>query len=175
MSKVGKFLIAKPSINSGFFKQAVIYIYEDSPNGTAGVAIHLETKMTFSQIVSQFGMVAETQDQTIYKGGPVNENSLLLLHSDDFQSTNTLHTGTGLDISSDQIMIQKLASSAWPRYYRLVAGVCVWAPGQLDFEIRKNNWLISDLPNDLVFSYDGETLWTQCIDVVSKQVFDRYI
>lgn len=172
---VGKYLIARPTIEYGFFKHSVIFLYEHSRSGSGGVALHTPTNLHFSVIAAQFGVEAQTQDPIIYQGGPVNKQSLLMLHSDDFSSTNTLHTGVGLDVSSDSLMVEKLCCSAWPRYYRLVTGISVWAPGQLEFEIEKLNWLVADLPREMVFSTQGENLWTLAVDHVSRSTFDQYI
>lgn len=172
---VGKYLIARPAIEYGIFAKSVIFVYENSLGTTAGVSLTKPTDIRFSTICSQFGHTAQTGDSPIYIGGPVNKQSLIMLHSDDFSSTNTLITGTGLNISSDALMVEKLSCTAWPRYYRLVTGICVWSSQQIKAEIQKSFWLISDLPSEVVFSYDGEELWSKAVDHVSKTVFDPYI
>lgn len=175
-SRAGKFLVARPTITQGFFKQSVVYLYEDNVLGsTAGLALNHKLPLRFSTIAEQFGFLTQSQDDFIYKGGPVNENSLLMMHTADFESTNTLWLPNNLCISSDTHMVEKLTVGAWPRYYRLVTGVCVWAPGQLDVEIARNQWLMCDLPNDMVFSLHGTKLWETAIDTFSSQVFDQYL
>jgi putative transcriptional regulator len=175
-NRAGKYLVARPVIQSGFFKQSVVFIYEDNPLGaTTGLALHSRTNLKFSTVAEQFGCVTQTLDDYIYKGGPVNENSLLMLHTPDFESSNTLWTQNNLCVSSDAHMVRKLSQSAWPNYYKLVTGVCVWAGGQLDNELERNNWLLCDLPTDMVFTLDGLNLWNTAIDIYSTQIFDQYL
>lgn len=171
---VGKYLIARPTLEYGFFSKSVIYIYEHTSNGTGGVALNRATDIYFSTICSQFGHTAQTQDPIVYQGGPVNPQSLVMLHSDDFVSTNTLDTHKGLNISSDALMVEKLSFTAWPRYFRLVTGISAWAPYQLQAEIHNNSWLVADLPRELVFSYDGDALWQNAVDHVGRSMFDEF-
>ena len=175
-TRTGKFIVARPAIEVGFFKHSVVFIYEDKPLGhTAGLCLTHRTHMTFGTVASQFGLQAQTQDDYLYKGGPVNENSLLMLHTPDFESTNTLWTEANICVSSDTHMVNKLSQGAWPRQYRLVTGVSIWAPGQLDSELARNSWLVCDLPSDMVFSLEGQTLWNAAIDLYSNNLFSQYI
>jgi putative transcriptional regulator len=169
-NRVGQYLVAAPALEQGFFHRSVVYIYEDSANGTAGLVVNCPTEYTLNQLLPH----ASTLSVPVYRGGPVNERSLLLWHSDDFTSSNTLHTGTGLDISSDDLMLQKLETHQ-PRRFRAVAGISVWAPGQLDFEIKKNYWLTSALPNNIVFEKPGDEVWQAAVDYSLNRIIDRYI
>lgn len=174
MTRVGKFLIARPSIEAGFFARSIIFVYEDTDRGTAGLAVNKQSGLDFVQIAQQRGQVYPQGQTPIFKGGPVNENSIVLLHSDDFVSQNTLHTGTGLDVSSDEVMIQKLIDGNEPRYFRVCAGASVWAPGQLDFEIKKNLWLVSELDHSIAFNHQGDKQWESAIAYAGQQFVHRY-
>ena len=171
---VGKYLIARPSIEYGFFKQSVVFVYEHTALSTAGVNLTQPTSISFGDVCAQFGHTAQTQDPVIYKGGPVNQQCLVMLHSQDFISSNTLNTGTGLNISSDAFMVEKLSCSAWPRQFRLLTGISMWHAQQLKNEIDTNHWLVSDLPTEMVFAYEGAELWQRSVDYVSKSVFETY-
>lgn len=174
MSKVGKFLIARPTIATGFFSKSIIYLYEHSSHGDTGLVINKRSGLDFSQIAQQRGLEYPYGITPIFKGGPINESSVLLVHTDDFSSQNTLHTGKGLDISSDEVMIQKIVDGNTPRYYRICAGASVWAPGQLDFEIAKNYWLVADLDYAVVFDQMGDDQWESVIDYIGQQFVHRH-
>ncbi len=174
MSRVGRFLIARPTVNLGFFSKSIVYIYEDSANGTAGIALSSPSALTLRDLVLQKRGQYSGSDRPIYRGGPVSVSAIMMLHSDDFVSTNTLHTGAGFDVSSDDLMIEKLVSGAEPTYFRLVAGGSVWAPGQLDTEIAKGCWLVSDLDPEIVFGLEREEQWTAAIESAGSQIIARY-
>lgn len=174
MSRVGKFLIARPTLNIGFFTKSVIWIYAEEAAGTSGICLNKPGLFCLRDLANQIGQDYPQGIDPVYIGGPVNERSVNLVHTDDFVSSNTLHTGTGIDISSDTLMIEKLVSGNTPNYYRLAAGSSAWAPGQLDFEISKNYWLIADLRCETVFNTTGEEQWELAIKQVGQQLAQRF-
>lgn len=174
MNKVGKFLIARPSIGSGFFKHSVVFVYEDSANGTAGLNLITASNLTLASIDPEKSVDYPGVDPVVYLGGPVNSRALMMLHSDDFVSTNTLFTDSGLHVSSDNLMIDKLFSGNWPSLFRLTAGASVWAPGQLDYEISRDLWLVSELDHSPVFDLEGDKLWNWAVEHVGSRTMARY-
>lgn len=174
MSRTGQFLIARPSIETGFFRQSVIYIYEDSDRGSAGLALHSPMQLALSDLAAQVGITYPRDRNRIYQGGPVNERAVTLLHSPEWRSTNTMTVGR-LCVSSDTEMIGRLATGDQPQYFRLCAGASVWAAGQLSFEISKNQWLLGSLDDETVFTKWGEDLWNTAIESIGRETFARFI
>ncbi len=174
MGRVGKYLIARPTVNLGFFSKSVVFIYEDSSKGTAGLALTTPSTLTFRELSQERDLPYTVTPHPLYRGGPVGISSIMMLHSDEFASANTLHTGTGFDVSSDEIMIEKLAAGVEPVYFRLMAGGAVWAPGQLDAEIQKGCWLVSDLDPEIVFGLDKEEQWAAAIEYAGSQIIAKY-
>jgi putative transcriptional regulator len=175
VNRVGKFLIARPAINLGFFKKSVVFIYEDSSYGTVGVNLTTPSNLRLTSIDPLKSLDNAVLDPIIYVGGPVNDRAVMMLHTDDFVSTNTLFTDVGLGISSDNLMVDKLFMGNWPKLFRLVVGASVWAPGQLDYEINHNSWLVSDLDHLPVFELSGNELWEWAIEHVGSKTMARYI
>lgn len=174
VSRVGQCLIARPSAAQGFFADAVVFVYEDSPAGTAGVVLNKKSQMCLRDLAMNAGIDFPKGITPIYQGGPVNTRAVMLLHSDDWFSSNTLNTGTGVNISSDHLMIDKLLDYNTPRQYRLVAGASVWAPGQLDFEIDRGIWLTAPLSMDLIFGLEGRAQWDRAIERAGEYFVKNY-
>jgi putative transcriptional regulator len=174
VSKVGKFLVARPAINSGFFKKSVVFIYEDTENGTVGLNLSTPSNLTLRAVDPQKTVDYPYPDPVLYLGGPVNDRAVMMLHSDDFVSVNTLFTDSGLNVSSDDLMVEKMFSGDWPRLFRLTVGASVWAPGQLDYEINQNLWLVSDLDYSSVFELSGDDLWNWAIEFIGSKTMARY-
>jgi putative transcriptional regulator len=172
--KVGKFLIARPTIEIGFFTRSVVFVYQSAASGVSGFCLNKHSSFWTRDLALQMGHDYPTGTDPVYLGGPVNERSVNLLHTDDFVSTNTLHTGVGIDVSSDLLMIEKIVTGNRPRYFKFVAGNSVWAPGQLEFEIQKQYWLVADLNLETVFNLDGDKQWESAVDQVSQQLVQKY-
>jgi putative AlgH/UPF0301 family transcriptional regulator len=175
MSIVGKFLIARPTVELGCFHQSVVFIYEDSINGVAGATITVPSTLKLNDIVTTLEVDTSLGDHVIYKGGPVATNALMMIHSDDFSSTNTLHTGTGIDVSSDTLMLEKLLMGNEPLHYRLVSGRCTWKVGQLEKEMEMGCWLLTELNTSIVFGKAGSNQWNAAAESAGRQMIDRYL
>lgn len=182
MSRVGKLLIANPNfpIQSPFYK-SVIYLYQDdSANGTVGVILNKQSQTSVSEMCDQNQIMFPDTAPLLYVGGPVSFNSLLMLHSDEWASSNTASAGTGIRISSDVFMFHKMATGNEPIYWRIFTGKAAWKVGQLDKELEgkfpyvKNMWLLADADDDITFNYDGEDQWIKAVDLCSQQTIDHF-
>jgi len=169
----GKFLIARPSV-TGMFSKSIIYIYEDLPTGTSGLIINKPTGKELKDVLAPHGIPYPSKIDPIYTGGPVAPNSLMMVHTDDFASSNTLFTPNGVNISSDDLMIEKIVNGARPNAFKMIRGRSVWAPGQLHQEIQNNGWLVSDLPTTMLFDWGNDKTWERAIETASKQMFKQY-
>lgn len=176
MDLAGKFLIARPSIVDPFFKRGVVFIYECSPTGTAGLVInHVLPKFSTHTLLEGRGFnTASVPLEPLFRGGPVNEKAVVMFHSAEWTSSNTLNVTENYSVSSDDIMIFKYINGETPRHYRFCTGAAVWHPRQIAAEIHANNWLISDLPPELVFEEDPRTLWDLSVEKNAQETIDRY-
>lgn len=182
-NKVGKLLVAHPNLpQSDWFRKTVIYIYSDTEQyGTLGVTLNVETSTTVKKLCYDKGIIYPSEQPLIHKGGPVSEQSILLLHSDDWTSTNTTTAGPGYFLSSDNTMLSRLSMGDQPAYWRLFLGLASWAPGQLDLELNgqfpytaAHSWLTCDANDDIMFNYDGEEQWKAAVELCSHQMINTY-
>ena len=174
VSRVGKCLIARPEQTGGFFRKSVVYIYEDSERGTAGISLSKPTNYTLKDVDASQTPTYLAADPIVYNGGPVNKSAVMMLHSDDFVSSNTMFLPANIAISSDQVMIEKMFTGNWPKHFRLTTGASVWQPGQLDFEFNRNLWLEAELDLTTVFDMDQDELWGWAVEQTSKQTINRF-
>lgn len=173
-SCTGQYLIARPHV-TGVFAKSIVYVYEDLPTGTGGCIINKPTGKELKDLLAGHGIPYPSKIDPIYLGGPVATNSVMMLHSDDFRSTNTLHGPDGVDISSDDLMVEKIVNGDRPRAFKLVRGRSQWAPGQLRQEINNNGWLVTNLPKSMLFDFGNDKTWERAIEIASKSMFKQYI
>ncbi len=135
---------------------------------------------TVSRFCAQNGIMFPDTHPTMHEGGPLNQAALILLHSDDWASSNTVDITKGLKISSDSHMFLKMSTGNEPIYWRAFFGLCAWRPWQLDKELEgkfpyvKNMWLLADATDDVIFNYDGEDQWIKAVDLCSQQTIDYF-
>ncbi|MBL4712494.1 MAG: YqgE/AlgH family protein, partial [Gammaproteobacteria bacterium] len=79
----GHFLIAMPSLNDGFFNQAVTYVCEHDESGSFGIIINQPTTITLHQLTKEMKITTDNDcdtNQPIYIGGPVDQGRGFILH-----------------------------------------------------------------------------------------------
>ena len=177
----GKLLVATPVLNNNVvFQQSVVYIYDENPTTgqVCGVILNKPSQFKISSLGSLKDIPFDpTLEMTfVHKGGPVSDTSIFLLHTNEWVSANTLNANNKLAITSDLLMIEKLASGNEPKGWRMFAGMSVWTKEQLNVEVNDQNaWLICD-PNDTsVFDFNEEEQWLKGLELCSQQMLSNYI
>lgn len=168
-------LIATPSLNCPTFGQSLVYVYEDTQKGTVGLVLNKPSTFAVSKM-AQINGLEYIGAEMVYKGGPVNDQAIIMLHTDDWYCSNTLQVGNGLAITSDKMMLDKLVMGNKPKQWRVFAGVAAWQPGQLEHEIKvKKSWLTARVNRDIIFDLEGTRQWHAGIELCGSQVFSNYL
>ena len=168
--KRGDLLVATPKLNSMPWRRSVIFITESSAKTVMGTILNRSTMMTTHEVTGC--AVPHTQ---IYMGGPISTQALFMLHTSDFESSNTLSITDSWSISSDDFMFDKLSCGQEPTWYRFYMGAAGWHPQQLEHEIAQGAWLTLNKPSFACVTADADDQWNICLDTISQNVFDNYI
>lgn len=175
----GRLLIAGPVLNnSPVFARSVVYIYEHRDGGEVmGVILNKPSQFRCSSLglLKDIPFDPQLEETFVHKGGPVNDTSVLLLHTNEWQSTNTLQSGKDLAMTSDMLMIEKLSTGNVPKGWRMFAGMSVWTEDQLANEIKQKAWLLAQPNNHSVFDFNEEEQYLKALELCSKQTFSKYI
>ena len=177
----GKLLVATPVLNNNVvFQQSVVYIYDENPTTgqVCGVILNKPSEFKISSLGSLKDIPFDpTLEMTfVHKGGPVSDTSIVLLHTNEWVSANTLNANNKLAITSDLLMIEKLASGNEPKGWRMFAGMSVWTKEQLNVEVNDQNaWLICDPTDTSVFDFNEEEQWLKGLELCSQQMLSNYI
>ena len=173
-TSAGRLLVAHPKLSNGFFSRSVVLITESSPAGHRGLVINKTIpEMTLRDIADQHGMHLAT-DRTLYAGGPLHKHALVIVHTNEWYSSNTMQVGAHLAVSSDHLMMEKIGMGNTPEALRCIAGWSQWSQGQLEQEIAQDNWMT--IPGDphIVFGTNGEKQWELAVAVCSQITIDSY-
>lgn len=176
MNYKGKLLVATPELTRDpTFKRSVVYVYEHNDDIVIGLILNKHSGYKINEVVRVHGDMFDHGEEKLYKGGPVSPQSVILLHTDEWYSSNTMQIGNGLAVSSDELMFEKLAMGNEPTNHRLLAGVSSWHPSQLEREIIDwKAWLVADADPELFFFKDGDEQWNKALIISSQQMFDQY-
>jgi len=90
----------------------------------------------------------------IFWGGPIDNEKILILHSIDYENESTKNYKY-ISISSDYETLVDIAEKNGPIKSLIIVGISAWTIGQLDGEIEKGHWNLSEIREDIIFEKDN--------------------
>ena len=158
----GHFLIAMPSLNDGFFNQAVTYICEHDENGSFGIIINQQSGITLKQIAKEMAIETENNyndKQLVFIGGPVDQGRGFILHRPVGNWQSSLKVNNNIAITTSKDILQAIINSEGPEDNIVALGYAGWAAGQLDHEMASNTWLSCPADEQIIFYTPVEERW----------------
>ena len=159
---IGHFLIAMPSLNDGFFNQAVTYICEHDENGSFGIIINQQTGITLKQIAKEMALETENtfdDKQPVFIGGPVDQGRGFILHRPAGNWLSSLKVDDNIALTTSKDILQAIVKNEGPKDNIVALGYAGWAAGQLDSEIASNTWLSCPADEQIIFNTPVEERW----------------
>ena len=95
---------------------------------------------------------------TIFWGGPVEVKKIFVLHSNEYQSESTKNYD-GISISQDYNILFDIVENKGPEKSLVILGYSGWGRGQLEGEMERDHWILSDLNPDIIFDKKSKNKW----------------
>lgn len=149
-------LIASPSIFGPDFRQAVVLIAQHDETGAMGVVLNRPSETTVGDVAPVLTRLSGL-DETVYVGGPVDDTSLIVLAQFDEPDAAALMVLGDVGFVALGSDLDDLAGVT--RRARAFAGHSGWAPGQLEAEMAREDWITEPASYDDVFAARAEELW----------------
>ncbi|ANK80995.1 MAG: hypothetical protein TEF_09445 [Rhizobiales bacterium NRL2] len=163
----GHLLIAMPSMPDQRFEHSVIFMCAHSAEGGAmGLIVNKALpNLSFGDLASQLdiGDAEEMPPISIHYGGPVETGRGFVLHSPDYTRDATVGMGEGVSLTATVDILRALATGEGPRQAVLALGYAGWAPGQLESEMQRNDWLHCPADSELVFDLALDDKWAAAV------------
>jgi len=156
------FLIAMPSLEDGNFSRSVTYICEHDENGALGITINRPSEISLEEIFSQLQLSstsAETNNQPVLMGGPVQIDRGFILHRPLGQWESSLKVTDNIAVTTSQDIMQAIANNQGPQDTLIALGYAGWGPGQLEYEMSKNTWLNCPATEEIIFNTPIDKRW----------------
>ena len=103
--------------------------------------------------------------KNIHIGGPVEYGRGFVLHSRDYQAKDaTLNVTESIGMTASLEILEDISQGEGPIKCLLALGYSGWGPGQLENEIQANGWLISETPENFLFSMDDNQKWNAALN-----------
>ena len=99
-------------------------------------------------------------DIPVFWGGPVDVKEIFILHSTEYQSKTTKNYGK-ISISQDYNILFDIAENKGPKKSLIILGYSGWGSGQLEGEMERDHWILSDIDLNITFDKDSNTKWNK--------------
>ncbi len=165
----GKFLVASRKLGDPRFMQTVILLLDYAPGGAMGLIVNRPSEMKLSTLLPKIEGLKARKD-TVYIGGPVAINQMLMLIRAGKQPEESLPVLTDIFVSGSSKVLERMVEGAGKgEKFRVYAGYAGWAPGQLDGEVIRGDWYVVPADSETVFDRAPEEIWPELIQRVSAQ------
>jgi putative transcriptional regulator len=163
----GRILISEPFLYDYFFKRSVILLADHNDEGSFGVILNKPVSAAFNEVVRDFPAF----DARIFLGGPVQADSLFFLHTLGEQIEGSLQVIEGIYWGGDIENIRELISMnlITPDEIRFFIGYSGWAPKQLNDELKRNSWLVSEIDADKLLTTKPSIMWSQYLQHMGSE------
>jgi len=163
------FLIATEKMKDNRFSKTVIVMFESDENGAWGLVINkrLGTMPIALLIDPSLNTSDEREDLfkiniPVFWGGPVDAKEIFILHSAEYKSETTKNYGN-ISISQDYTILFDIAKNNGPKKSLVILGYSGWGSGQLEGEMERDHWILSDIDLNITFNKDSNTKWEEAI------------
>ena len=161
------FLIATEKMNDNRFKKTVIAMLENDEDGALGLVINKPIGLLPIALLMDPSLNTSEEREEFYKvnipifwGGPVEIKRFFILHSNEYQSNTTNNYGS-ISISRDHKILSDIAKNKGPEKSLVIFGYSGWGGGQLEGEMERDHWILSDIDLDITFDKESNTKWNE--------------
>ena len=159
------FLIATEKMKDNRFSKTVIVMLESDENGAWGLVINKRLGTMPIALLIDPSLNTSKEREKLFKvnipifwGGPVDVKEIFILHTTEYESKTTKKYGN-ISISQDYNILYDIAENKGPKKSLVIFGYSGWGSGQLEGEMERDHWILSDIDLNITFNEESNTKW----------------
>jgi putative transcriptional regulator len=155
-------LIAMPALTGSDFAHSVTLVCEHSDKGALGIVLNKPSPMVLSDVLTQMKLEARDDRiaaQTVLCGGPVRTDRGFVLHRPGGAWDSTHRVSELIQVTTSRDVLAAMARGEGPGDAYVALGFARWDAGQLEREIRDNDWLPVPADERLLFELPFSERW----------------
>ena len=163
------YLIATEKMTDDRFSETVIVMLDSDENGAWGLTINKRLgTMPIALLIDPSLSTSEEREELfkinipIFWGGPVDPKEIFILHSNEYKSETTKKYDK-ISISQDYKILFDIAKNKGPKKSLVILGYSGWGSGQLEGEMERDHWILSDFDLDIIFDIESKKKWDKAL------------
>jgi putative transcriptional regulator len=161
-SLTGQLLVASPSMGDPRFAHTVILMVRHDKDGAFGIVVNRPVEeRPLAALLETLGEkdTTATGQVRIFAGGPVQPDMGFVVHSTDYHQPDTVDVNAGVAMTSSREILRDIGNDKGPRKNLIAFGYAGWAPGQLEGELARRDWVLAPGESKLIFDEDRDQVW----------------
>ena len=161
------FLVATEKIQDSRFEKTVVVMLESNKDAAWGLVINKPIgSLPIALLIDPTLSTSEKREELysiniqVFWGGPVNVKEIFVLHSNEYKSDSTKKYGN-LSLSQDYNILFDIAENNGPKDSLVILGYSGWGSGQLEGEMERGRWILSDIDLNILFEGKSDTKWNK--------------
>ncbi len=162
--ETGKILISSPFMEDSLFGRSIILITDISDdNGAIGLILNKPTEILLEDVTEDFPI----KDMPLYAGGPVQGNTLFILHSYGDLIEDSVHIIDDIYWGGNKQQVEELLKlgTISPDNIKFFLGYSGWSENQLQDELKTESWIIANKSDsiNILKSITSADLWKEYV------------
>jgi putative transcriptional regulator len=155
-------LIAMPALTDDDFSHSVTLVCEHSDRGALGIVLNKPSPMMLRDVPSQMKLEPRDEQigaQIVLCGGPMRTDRGFVLHRPGGEWDSTHKVSELIQVTTSRDVLAAMARGEGPSDAYVALGFARWDAGQLEQEIRDNDWLPVPADERLLFNLPFTQRW----------------
>src|SRR5438094_3377000 len=154
-------LVAKRNLRDQLYGSSIL-IAKPIGERHVGFIINKPTNMTVGKLFPTHGPSQKVIDP-VYLGGPMGPEVIFAMVKDaKSPGGRSLQLTAGVYLAYDSAVVDRIIETQ-PQQARFFAGMVLWAPSELDEDVRRGLWYVLDPQPDLFLRKTTDSLWEELV------------
>lgn len=162
----GMFLIAVPSLKDPNFERTVVLICDHTKDGAFGLVINRILLNSFVPLLGGLDIKEYIIDLPVFYGGPVKPEQGYILYSPLGSYYPSIKINEDIALTTAKEILIDIATGKGPKQFLFTLGFAGWAPGQLEYELMTDGWLIAPVNSKIIFDIPVGERWRAAADSI---------
>lgn len=152
-------LVASQQMADPRFSDTVILVTMHGNTGPIGVIVNRPQDITLDMI---FPAYPAAKGFSLFYGGPVYPKQISYLVRGADAVEGALKISTNVYLAYDASLLGELLNGKRNHTgLRVMHGLASWAPGQLEYEIKRGDWIVMPLDDAAIFDRPPAEMWRE--------------
>jgi len=155
-------LVAKRELRDRLYGSTILVAKPIGDARHVGFIVNKPTTVTLGKLFPKHAPSQKVIDP-VYLGGPTGPEVIFAMVKDAKNpGGRSLQLMSGVYLAFDSAVVDRIIETQ-PQQARFFAGMVLWAPSELDEEVRRGLWYVLDPQPDLFLRKTTDSLWEELV------------